>query len=394
MMSQTDEFYNLTNIRALLTKGFTDDELRRLCYDVADFRPVYEQVTDYTGKAKIIDQLLEYTERKLLFEVLLGWAEKRNPKRYEIHKPYISSTNTLTDSLMGIPVASGETTNKEKFLFSVSDGMVTEVERISEDIDGLGKIIVKPGNAVILVTETEISRICGPGVMIMGRDEKIRMVFDLRPQFIQIVVENVLTRDRISLTIEIGIGYRIRPASDPDAPSVIKEKNFGLFPVDKNTLLNAAFNCDAEGWHSSARRLPLKLLRDQIMTYKLDDLFNVQETTKEDHTRVNNRQIKLIENAILAEVNEVAHNVGVKIITIDIMEITFPDYIREAINIRIKSQAEAEAIQRIETERNAARSDMVSRILESISTGTGGPIGAVELQLATELAQILRDEQK
>lgn len=34
--------YNLSNIRALLTEGFTDEDLRHLCYDISDFRPVYD----------------------------------------------------------------------------------------------------------------------------------------------------------------------------------------------------------------------------------------------------------------------------------------------------------------------------------------------------------------
>lgn len=52
--------YNLTNIRTLLTKGFTDEELRRICFDVPDFRAVYDSLGRNTGKAEIIDRLLEY----------------------------------------------------------------------------------------------------------------------------------------------------------------------------------------------------------------------------------------------------------------------------------------------------------------------------------------------
>jgi hypothetical protein len=35
--------YNLTNIRALLTEGFTTADLRAFCYDHPAFRPVCEQ---------------------------------------------------------------------------------------------------------------------------------------------------------------------------------------------------------------------------------------------------------------------------------------------------------------------------------------------------------------
>jgi hypothetical protein len=80
--------YNLKNIRTLLTEGFTEEELRRLCYDVAEFRPVYDQLAQNTGKARIVDYLLEYAERKLLLEVLLTLVKTQIPARYDRHQPY------------------------------------------------------------------------------------------------------------------------------------------------------------------------------------------------------------------------------------------------------------------------------------------------------------------
>lgn len=40
--------YNLTNIRALLTEGFTAADLRTFCYDHPDFRSLYEQLAENT----------------------------------------------------------------------------------------------------------------------------------------------------------------------------------------------------------------------------------------------------------------------------------------------------------------------------------------------------------
>jgi hypothetical protein len=44
--------YILPNIRALLTEGFTDRQLRRLCYNVPGFRPAYDQLAEGTGKGR------------------------------------------------------------------------------------------------------------------------------------------------------------------------------------------------------------------------------------------------------------------------------------------------------------------------------------------------------
>lgn len=83
--------YNFENIRALLMNGFTDQELRRLCYDTPLFRPVYDQLARNTGKAEIIDLLIEYAEKKMLLDTLLKEIQERNPARFGAHQPYYDS---------------------------------------------------------------------------------------------------------------------------------------------------------------------------------------------------------------------------------------------------------------------------------------------------------------
>lgn len=80
--------FHLKNIRALLTEGFTDDEIRRLCYDTREFRPVYEQLGQAMGKDSVIDRLIEYTERQELLEILLARVKELNPAKFEKHQPY------------------------------------------------------------------------------------------------------------------------------------------------------------------------------------------------------------------------------------------------------------------------------------------------------------------
>jgi hypothetical protein len=84
--------YDLPNIRALLIQGFTDEELRRLCYDVPHFRPVYDELARNTGKATIVDRLLEYAEAKILLDDLLTLAQALNQAQYKQHYPYFTTT--------------------------------------------------------------------------------------------------------------------------------------------------------------------------------------------------------------------------------------------------------------------------------------------------------------
>jgi len=80
--------YHLSNIRTLLNLGFSDDELRRLCFDLTYFRSLSNELAPTLTKAQITDRLIEYAERKLLMDVLLSHVKQQNPARYEQHKPY------------------------------------------------------------------------------------------------------------------------------------------------------------------------------------------------------------------------------------------------------------------------------------------------------------------
>ncbi len=82
------QLYHLPNIRDFLINGFNDLDLRRLCYDVPDFRPVYDELAQGTGKAQIVDKLIEYAEKTLQLDTFLALAKERNPARYEKHGPY------------------------------------------------------------------------------------------------------------------------------------------------------------------------------------------------------------------------------------------------------------------------------------------------------------------
>lgn len=100
--------HDLPKIRTLLTEGFTAEELRRFCYDTADFRPVYDQLAGNMGKADLIDRLLEHAEKKVLIEKLLTWTRKCNPVRYEQYQPFDNSSKVNPPKLNDIPNGSEE----------------------------------------------------------------------------------------------------------------------------------------------------------------------------------------------------------------------------------------------------------------------------------------------
>jgi hypothetical protein len=85
----TSSTYHLVHIRELLTKGFSDTDLRTFCFDQPEFREVYDQLAHNSGKEQIVSLILEHADQNLLFEPLLTWAKIRNPVRYRRHQPYV-----------------------------------------------------------------------------------------------------------------------------------------------------------------------------------------------------------------------------------------------------------------------------------------------------------------
>lgn len=86
--------YHLRNIQTLMTQGFTQQELRDLCFYELDFRPVHDQLPQAAGKAEIVRTLLEYAEQKMVLDTLLELARKHNPARYSQHQPYFTLVPT------------------------------------------------------------------------------------------------------------------------------------------------------------------------------------------------------------------------------------------------------------------------------------------------------------
>jgi len=84
--------YHLVNIRTLVTEGFSEAELRNFCFDTPEFRPVYHELAELTGKATLVRYLLEFADRQGLLNFLLAWAEEQNPTQYERYQPYATDT--------------------------------------------------------------------------------------------------------------------------------------------------------------------------------------------------------------------------------------------------------------------------------------------------------------
>ncbi len=84
--SQKKHPYNTRTIRAILTKGFSAEELRRFCMDRPLFRPVHDRFTQTMSKDLMVDYLIEFCDQKLIFGELLSKICKENPRLCENFK--------------------------------------------------------------------------------------------------------------------------------------------------------------------------------------------------------------------------------------------------------------------------------------------------------------------
>ena len=73
--------YNLRNIRKLLIEAFNLEELRRLCFEVPEFRPVYDNYSE-ERKDELVRHLIEHCDRKSYFALLLSIIEDDVPATF------------------------------------------------------------------------------------------------------------------------------------------------------------------------------------------------------------------------------------------------------------------------------------------------------------------------
>ncbi|MCG3212175.1 MAG: hypothetical protein FOGNACKC_05823 [Anaerolineae bacterium] len=256
----------------------------------------------------------------------------------------------------------------------VSEGKVTRTREggVMKFLGGPGKLIVDPGNAVALQRSGKITQIVGSGVWLTQRNENIREIFDLTNQSAVQSLTNVMTADRIPLEVEIGIGYRLVREAGSEVEGLIENKDeHKIFPVKEGTLLKAISNNTTGGrWSGFGGGAPVGQLRDQFMSYTLDELFELNPG-KGDILRPNRRRIRQIEQEILTVLNGFAGNVGVTFTGVDIREIKLPAKIMETIFLRERARAEARAINQIEDTRNMAMGNMIMNILNNIPNQPG-----------------------
>ncbi len=235
--------------------------------------------------------------------------------------------------------------------------LITKEASSLAKIGGPGQLIIKEGNVVVLEQGGKISRVVNAGVVKLRKMERLRNIFILSGQSNSDEITHILTKDRIPLKINMSIAFQIEPAAEaekrpesrmaPNGEALTKKLDDGMFQVYEGTIRKAALmsqstsiaqryieQCNSENQCHNVEETTWKVgvpqgdLRDYIMTYRFDELFELTEPVEgaAPSVRVDKRRIYEIEQAILEKIKPgKAMGLGIQVKAVDIGKIVFPE---------------------------------------------------------------------
>ncbi len=223
----------------------------------------------------------------------------------------------------------------------IEDGKVTESKPkgILPAVGGPGLAVIRAGNAVVFQRAGKISQVCSSGLFLLKQYERIRAIFELRPLWETRELENVLTKDRVPLTVVMGVGFQIEPQKvthqrpesfvEPNGEA-LSEVVGTLYKVYRATLEKAVYHMTPDGWDVLTPAVAQNLLRDIIATYNFDEIFKrvgevegieIEGEEGPGGFDPDERTIKKIEDKIMEKLSAAAPEWGAEAQGVDIREI-------------------------------------------------------------------------
>ncbi|MBN1582652.1 MAG: hypothetical protein JXA89_18220 [Anaerolineae bacterium] len=271
-------------------------------------------------------------------------------------------------------------------VISVDDGEVKfdNTGGLLSNFGGPGLLLLAPGHAVILQNAGKVTRILGPGMHRLAQFENFlqprdtKGIVDLRPQFVSSEVEDVRTKDGISLKLKVGEAYQLEPTHITDqrpeshfsggegTSKVIGGPEYPVYEaIIEKSILKVPRGGWKTGWFPSD---PTHILRDVVATYTLEQIFSFDKYDKS--LTPDQRIIQEIEDQVKKRFDPSGGGVWFK--GFDIRQIEMPEEVEKQVRkrwlarfeheIKIEqAKAESEAI----VELSKGRADALER-LESV----------------------------
>lgn len=265
--------------------------------------------------------------------------------------------------------------NLDWLIVANGDFALTRKRGALRRLGGPGIVIIRPGNAAVFERGGTVTRVEAAGRVQTEMFEVLREIVDLRPQF-HVTTIKAVTRTRLTIELEIGIGYRIMP-TQPDDPNrlgfqpeaEVQNPAIDLFPVLEETVRNAVYQSTEAGWKVACQTLPVNFIRDQLMATPLPALFAPNNPSLPPGTQ--NLNIFNIEEYARERANAIARGFGATITTVDIRSIRFPKSVEEEVAKRWLLNADVAAAQELEAGHNRAKAVLIATILRTVQQVTG-----------------------
>jgi regulator of protease activity HflC (stomatin/prohibitin superfamily) len=274
----------------------------------------------------------------------------------------------------------------------VEDGQVTKTkpEGILPIIGGPGVIVIRPGSAAVFDWGGQVTRIAGPGVVRTKPYERVKRAIDLRPQWIAVEPEKVLTQDRIPLKFTLTVGYQVEPMADseqrgkvtasiPEAEGLIE----GIYPAYKEAVYRAVYKLDPASPSDAVRAVLDAALRNEVGTYNLDGLYDYSAV---DSGKERGNAILEIETGLWSRLEPLLREWGLKLLGVNVLTMELPEDIKaKVLEWWVTAWRRETAVADAEAER---------RVMAEIGKGQAEALEAVEakkVQLREQLARQLLD---
>lgn len=255
-----------------------------------------------------------------------------------------------------------------KLSVKVVDGELIGSERDLERLEtfgGPGWLTVFPGYIVALHEWGKLTRVVGMGSTMLNREEQIKAILPLNPQGGINTIENVMTKDRVPLTVHVLHVAQMEPATET-------AERLGVDETD--LTVGDYYN---KIYESNARRVAIKApkvwdglkgpimgnVKDAFMSINFDDLFHLTESENNGEIEISpdNRKIAAIEKLVKEKSMGSGHGKGLALRVVDISEIQFPEEIQKIINKEASSLVEA-SIKKIEARTLEETAEMEANI--------------------------------
>jgi hypothetical protein len=267
-------------------------------------------------------------------------------------------------------------------------GSDKDKERL-DNFGGPGWLKVYPGQVVVLHRWGRITRAVGLGSTMLRSEEQIKSILPLTPTSESYTLENVLTRDRAPL--RINITYEVQVASAAESKNRLSEQAGDKLIGDDYdqcyesiARLIAAKSPDVWG---SMKGAITKATREVLSLYSFDELYGPGKGDKPWEVSLNKRRMTEIKKNVLERVKDSGLDKRALLKTVE-LEVQIPP----AVSTRLNEQRAAALKARLEQHEAAARELAAQVEVKTTSAQAGETDPTAELVRVKAQAEALKAE--